>query len=157
MDFPVSNKPTAYLKGAFIFMVLIIIFASLYFHFQDIKILIALLVLIIPVSAYLFSFLRKQNIKSLRFADNSLIVSHGKDKIEIPLSQIHTITAGINLGLDLRFNLVKTYTIQLNKKYAFGDKILVDYRTNEDGRVTMSKDPISIKVLKTELQRLNKK
>lgn len=153
MKLPVSNKPTAFLKSAFILAVILIIFTSLYIYYQNISILIALVVVNIPVTIYLFFFQRKQNIKSLEFAQNKLIVSYKNHKIEIPISQIQEITAGINLGFNLKFNITKTYTILLNEKYTFGDKLLVDYKINKSTGATIKEDPISIKVLKIEIQR----
>ncbi|TVR84923.1 MAG: hypothetical protein EA412_00020 [Chitinophagaceae bacterium] len=153
LKLPVSNKPTAYLRNAFMLSVILIVFLSLYIHYQEIRILVALLIVIIPLAILLIFSQRKQNIQSLEFAQNKLIVSYPKHKIEIPLSQIQEITAGINLGFNLKFNLIKTYTIVLNKKYFFGKKLLVDYKIDNNTGVTIKEDPISIKVLKIETQR----
>ena len=154
MNFPVSNKPTAYLKSAFIIVVLSIIFITLYFHFHTINILIVFLIVTIPLSICLLIFQKKQSIESLEFVQNKLLVSYSKHKIEITISQIQEITASLNMGFDLRFNIIKTYTILLKKKYVFGNKLLIDYKFDKFTGISIKEDPISVKILKIELQRV---
>jgi len=152
MKLPVSNKPTGYLKRILILAVILVIFIPLNIYFQDIRVLKVFLIVNIPLTIYLFFSQKKQNIKTLEFAQKKLIVSYNKHKIEIPISQIQEITSGINLGINLKFNYIKTYTILLNKKYTFGDKLLVDYKITKGQFI--KEDPVPIKVLKIELQRL---
>lgn len=154
MELPVSNKPTAYLKSSFILVILLVIFSIIYLNNHDISTLIVLCVIIISVTPYLIFSQKKQNINALEFNQNKLIVSYSKYKIEIPISQIQEITEGVNLGLNFKFKMIKTYTILLKKKYVFGDKLLIDYNTTEGGSIKV--DPLSIAVLKMELQRLNR-
>ena len=129
------------------------IFIFLYFHFQTIRVLIAFLIVAIPLCIYLFFFLKRQNIKSLELAQNKLLVSYKKHKIEIPISQIQDIIVGISMGFDLKFNIIKTYTILLNKKYLFGNKLFVDYKIDKYIEISNKEEPISIKVLKIEMQK----
>ena len=103
MNLPVSNKYSAYLRNAFLLIILLIIFSTLYIYFQNISILKTLFFVSILVIVCLFISQRKQNIKSLEFAKNKLIASYNKRKIEIPISQIEEIIVGFSLGLNFRF------------------------------------------------------
>lgn len=152
MKLPVSNKSLAYRKSAFILAHLLLIFILLFIYYNDNRILEALAIISIPLVSYLMFNQIKQNIKTLELAQNNLIVSYKKKQIEIPLSQIKEIKGSVDLGFDLDFQTTKTYSILLKNKYPFGEELLLEFVVS--GKDIFKEDPISIKILKIELQRL---
>jgi hypothetical protein len=154
LNFQVSNKATAILKSSYIIVILLIISSVIYSNQRTIYFLPGSLVVIFSVSIYLWYFADKQSIKSVKLVQNKLIVKSKRKETEIPISEIVDISDGINLGFDLKLNLIKTYTILLKGKYPFGNKILLDYKISQDSGITVKSDPIAIAVLKIELSRI---
>ncbi len=154
MNFPVANKSTAILKSSYIFFSLLIISTLLYSYKPSINIIYITLAILL-LTAILFAFyIGKQNIQRLELHQNELLVCYKKKKIGIPLSEIKGISFGLNYGIDLKFNMTKTYFILLKSKYKFGNKLLVDCKIINN---TLDEDPLLIKVLKLEIQRLQNK
>ncbi len=155
--FPVTNKRTAILKSSYLFIIFTIIFISAYLHSQINKVLIAYLVISFPILIYLFSYLKKQNIKSLKLDQNILIAIYATKTIEIPITQIHNISSSVFVGFNFKFILIKTYTIQLNTKHLFGTCLIVDYKIDESNDVSVKEDPVQIKILKAVIKSFHNK
>ena len=151
MNFPVANKTIAILKGSYIMIFQLIIFIILYLYNSSVSIIYTALAILIPTVVLLLFYIKKRNIQSLELYQNELLVSYKKKKIRIPLSEICEISSALNYGTDFKFKMTKTYIILLKSTYNFGNKLYVDSKIIKN---TFEEDPLSIKVLKLELQRL---
>ncbi|MCA1745409.1 MAG: hypothetical protein LC643_06880 [Bacteroidales bacterium] len=152
--FPIANKPTAILKGSYIILILIVIFTSLYIHFQTINIIIAFSLIFVPTVIYLITYIKKQSIKSLQLGPDKLIVTYKKKTIEIPISHIQEISSGVYVGFDLKFCIIKRYTIHLNTKQEFGRNLLIEYNFDKPKVVSIKEDHIQIKILNAMIKSL---
>ena len=149
MTLPIENRRYAIRK---IWSLNFLLFALIWISFGFINIslntIIICLIILITSSIVSYYYLKKHNVKSLEYRNDSLIIDYNKRIYEISLTQISNISDALNDYLKLNGSLSKMYIINLKDNFEFGNRILLEYEVKGN----IIDDPEFIRELKSKIE-----
>jgi hypothetical protein len=123
MELPVSNRNIAIRRIMAFNYLLLVLFIVIVLQTQDLDTLNYFLIVIFISLIISFIHLKKQNIHKAFFENGLIILTYNKCFIELPLSQIISISECLNDYMTLKGKMSFTYTIKLKNKYQFGNRL----------------------------------